>query len=745
MIVEQFRRIPLQHLDQTLVVLALLAVLAPGFAAIDATLPLASGAFFWGGVAGLGVGALIGYRAAPSAPGRALRLATLTLIWFTGSVLLLLGIGQALPALDVAAADTFATISWAWKAVWRDPTVGEPPQTLTLALWRVALIRFRDQLIAAPAGGERGAALMLSVAGTTLTWSGAFLTGIAIRARRTTLIYGLPLLVALGIVAIPGGGSGSPLIVGLGVWLMLAIASDFRRRETLWDAAAIDYSTELFRDMVIWGGLLTVGALLVAWALPLWPGNPLARIFVRDDAIPSGLAVLERTIQRPLPSGGVADIGVPVFAELPLGLSLEQGPPDQPALRVTLSTPLPPAREPRYWRARIFNRYTGDGWGSSARVADEPSVVFPNEPLPGTILQDVEDLRPQRAALAALPDPLFADIPTRAERLRDGSLMALVPVGSGTRYRVLSRLPEQAPQESRQSGVETVDLGPYLALPTSLPVRVRDLAVVIAGDIQGDEARALALEHYLRNLPYTYEVEPLADGVDGVDHFLFSMRRGYCTYYASAMAVLARALGIPSRLAVGYAPGEYDERTGSYLVREADAHAWPELFIAERWVAFEPTPVRPLPNRSTIAPSPAPVATPVAATPPDRIRGLLIWLAILGSVALLTAGGLLVGRRPPRDTPIARAQRDLEQCGVRAGVAWSPDATIHEYATLVALRAPEIAADLMTLATFLTEVRYSDHHLDSAALAQIEQILPRLRSWRPTRRAIPVVRCNLDQ
>jgi transglutaminase-like putative cysteine protease len=121
-------------------------------------------------------------------------------------------------------------------------------------------------------------------------------------------------------------------------------------------------------------------------------------------------------------------------------------------------------------------------------------------------------------------------------------------------------------------------------------MRVRDLAVVIAGDRQGDEARAQALERYLRNLPYAYEVEPLADGVDGVDHFLFSMRSGYCTYYASAMAVMARALGIPSRLAVGYASGEYDERAGSYLVREADAHAWPELFIAGRWVAFEPTP-----------------------------------------------------------------------------------------------------------------------------------------------------------
>ncbi|MGQ9549751.1 MAG: transglutaminase TgpA family protein [Roseiflexus sp.] len=739
---ERFRRVPVQRLDKALVVLALPAVLAPGFAAVDAMLPLASGAFFWGGMAGLGLGVMVAHHAAPSASRRTLRVAVSVLIWFIGLALLLCSIGQALPSLDVAAADISVAISWAWKGVWRDPGAGEVPQMLTPALWRVALTRFRDQLITAPAGGERGAALMLSVAGATLTWSGAFLTGIAIRARRTTLTYGLPLLVALGIVAIPGGSGGSPLAIGFGVWLVLAIASDFRRREALWDVAAIDYSTELFRDMVIWGGLLTAGALFVAWALPLWSGNPLARIFIRDEDIPSGLAVLERSIRRPLPSGGVADIGVPVFAELPLGLSLEQGPPEQPALRVTLSAPLPPAREPRYWRARIFNRYTGDGWGSSARVADEPSVAFPNELLPGTIMQHVEDLRPRRSVLIALPDPLFADLPTRAERLRDGSLMALVPVGSGgaaalrTHYRVLSRLPEQMPPlEARQPGGESVDLGPYLALPTSLPMRVRDLAVVIAGDMQGDEARALALERYLRNLPYAYKVEPLADGVDGVDHFLFSMRSGYCTYYASAMAVMARALGIPSRIAVGYALGEYDEGAGVYLVREADAHAWTELFINGRWVAFEPTPVRPLPDRGARAPASAPVAIPTEVAPPDRTSSLLIWFTILVGVAA-TVGVFLIGRRLPRETPIVCAQRDLERCGARVGVAWSSGTTIHEYATLVALRAPEITADLMTLATLLNEACYSNHCLDSATAARMEQTRTRLRSWRPARRPI---------
>jgi len=730
-------RISSRHIDPALVVLAIVAALMPGFAAVDAILPLSAGAFFWSGAVGLALGALIGrggIQAPLRSPQRLARLTAAVAIWSAGLAVALLSIGQALPSVDVVVADIVAGASWAWRNVWRDPTAGEPPQTLALALWRAALFRFRDQLLAAPAAGERGAALMLSVIGVTLTWSGAWLTGIAIRARQTTFAYGLPLLVALGVVAIPGGGSGAPLVIGFGVWLLLAVASDFRRREALWDTTGFDYSTELFRDAVVWGGALTAGALIVAWLLPLWPGNPLARIFIRDDEIPSGIAVLERSIQRPLPSGGTADIGVPVFVELPLGLSLEQGPPDQPALRVRLSAPLPPSDEPRYWRARIFNRYTGDGWGSSARVADEPPVAFPDEALPGTIIQEIEDLRPERAALVALPDPLLTDIPARAERLRDGSLMALVPIGSSTRYRVLSRLPEQTPRaDSRQSGGESVDLGPYIALPGSLPVRVRDLATVIAGDVQDDKARALALERYLRNLPYAYRVEPLPDGVDGVDQFLFSMRSGYCTYYASAMAVMARALGIPARVAVGYASGDYDERTGVYRVREADAHAWPELFIAGRWMAFEPTPIRSLPDRGDVAPAPAPVPLPVEDTPRDQMTDPLIWIVILIGVAALTAVGIFRTRHPPPDTPIVRAQRDLEQCGARAGVVWQPGATIHEYATLVALRAPEIAADLGALAALLTEARYSNHSLETTT-AQIEQVAKRLRSWRPATR-----------
>jgi hypothetical protein len=75
-----------------------------------------------------------------------------------------------------------------------------------------------------------------------------------------------------------------------------------------------------------------------------------------------------------------------------------------------------------------------------------------------------------------------------------------------------------------------------------------------------------------------------------VDHFLFDMREGYCNYYASAMAVMARSLGIPARLAAGYARGDWERDAAAYRVRQHHSHAWVEVFLPRfGWIEFEPT------------------------------------------------------------------------------------------------------------------------------------------------------------
>jgi hypothetical protein len=110
-------------------------------------------------------------------------------------------------------------------------------------------------------------------------------------------------------------------------------------------------------------------------------------------------------------------------------------------------------------------------------------------------------------------------------------------------------------------------------------------------DADSPYTKALRIETYLGQA-HTYDanVGPTPRHRDPVEFFLFDSRRGYCLHFATAMAVLCRAVGVPARLAVGYSPGDYDTEADEYVVRERHEHAWPEVYLkGSGWVAFDPT------------------------------------------------------------------------------------------------------------------------------------------------------------
>ena len=111
-------------------------------------------------------------------------------------------------------------------------------------------------------------------------------------------------------------------------------------------------------------------------------------------------------------------------------------------------------------------------------------------------------------------------------------------------------------------------------MPDTLPQRGALACAKITAAASNNYDKAWLIEVYLRrNISYNDEVNAPPPGRDGVDYILFDSREGYCNYYAAAMAVLARAVGIPSRVASGYTLGEFD---GSiYHIKESDAHSWP--------------------------------------------------------------------------------------------------------------------------------------------------------------------------
>ncbi len=143
------------------------------------------------------------------------------------------------------------------------------------------------------------------------------------------------------------------------------------------------------------------------------------------------------------------------------------------------------------------------------------------------------------------------------------------------------------------------ELFPYLQLPGDLPPRVRELARRIAGGAATPQEKARLIESYLqKSFAYTTQlvapthVEPLED-------FLFDKRRGHCEYFATAMAVMLRAVDIPSRSVNGYLGGEWNEYGRYLVVRQQHAHSWVEGYIAGvGWVTYDPTPLSPGPPRS---------------------------------------------------------------------------------------------------------------------------------------------------
>ena len=164
------------------------------------------------------------------------------------------------------------------------------------------------------------------------------------------------------------------------------------------------------------------------------------------------------------------------------------------------------------------------------------------------------------------------------------------------RYVGVSRLPVLNVSKLRAASSDYSDevRAEYLQLPTPLDPRIPDLARQITLRAETSYDKAAAIESFLRNrYGYTLNLSG-KPGDDPLAHFLFVTRAGHCEYFASAMAILLRTLGIPTREVNGFLPGEYNNLAGDYIVRSSDAHSWVEVYFPDNgWVTFDPTPPAP--------------------------------------------------------------------------------------------------------------------------------------------------------
>jgi hypothetical protein len=175
-------------------------------------------------------------------------------------------------------------------------------------------------------------------------------------------------------------------------------------------------------------------------------------------------------------------------------------------------------------------------------------------------------------------------------RMPGDSFRTGLGLSEGTHYMGFSHISAESAKVDDPDPLDSNSRGRYLALPR-LDERIHTLAFQLTSGAATDAARAQLIERHLRTA-YSYTTELLQSPVaDPLAHFLFERRKGHCEYFASAMAVMLREIGIPARVATGFQSGVFNPMTGWHLIRASDAHSWVEAYLPERgWTTFDPTP-----------------------------------------------------------------------------------------------------------------------------------------------------------
>ncbi|MBT2536321.1 DUF3488 and transglutaminase-like domain-containing protein [Arthrobacter sp. ISL-69] len=275
------------------------------------------------------------------------------------------------------------------------------------------------------------------------------------------------------------------------------------------------------------------------------------------------------------------------------------------------------ASRPQYLRSVTVDRFDGDSWSPDDRDASRRVGVgrmdVGYEVLADEQVRTVTAIDTGRFTSPYLPVPYAPDSVNGLDGRWswDPATLSIKGVDTNARnqqYVVQSTSPRLTPELLAESSAPVRGISEeFIRPPNNVPDIVRTTADTVTEGSRTAYAKAMAIQNYLRSVEFTYSLQsPVQGGYDGnglsvLADFL-TQKSGYCIHFASAMAVMARLEGIPSRIAVGYAPGRSTGATVSvpgqgalteYEVDSRDAHAWPELYFQGLgWVAFEPTPSR---------------------------------------------------------------------------------------------------------------------------------------------------------
>ncbi|MBN2146812.1 MAG: hypothetical protein JW726_05465 [Anaerolineales bacterium] len=411
---------------------------------------------------------------------------------------------------------------------------------------------------------------------------------------------------------------GNPIAIAplIGATLLLMAVADFEHENDSWAQRKVDVAEDVEFETGGFALGLILGLTILAMGAPSLSVRNLVRIGqeIYQAHVEQSAPVAESLgLQAPPPpltaSNAIRQPGLPRSHLIGSGSELSRN-----VVMVINTGELPPASSveflgitptPYYWRMTTYDIYTGDGWETSAIVNETyraGEVAFENAPPTGPtlrlvgqnvrLLQDLGGLLIHTGILYTA-SPKY-QIAWRAP-VEQGADAFGATIHQDT-YEAKSLVVAASEERLRQAGTDYPlwIIERYLQLPETVPERVLQLAATLTGKQPTAYDKARAIEQYLRAFPYTLDIPEAPEVQDITDYFLFDLQQGYCDYYATSMVVMARAAGLPARIVMGYASGSYDAPNAHYLVTEADAHTWIEIYFPGiGWVEFEPTGGRP--------------------------------------------------------------------------------------------------------------------------------------------------------
>jgi transglutaminase-like putative cysteine protease len=470
--------------------------------------------------------------------------------------------------------------------------------------------------------------------------------------------------------------------------LLLIVRSNLDERAWSWYVSGIRTPRAMHQQFLRIGAVLALVSLIFAWGLP--SGNLQDRLdrfqnFLQSDPL-TQLGEFWNRLFTSVEAEG------PVTADYYGGDSLELGGAIRLGEQEVFFVSAPPTHR-YYWRSRVFDTYDRGRWTPAA----DKRLTTPDSPL--DIQYNPDDLGARELVeqeftlglntsrlIYTAPQPLQVGLPTRTDLryVEDDTwnvsvIRPLKVIRRGDTYTAQSLISNATATQLR--AVPPVYPEWVQVLYVNAPLTITERTVQLTNQIVAQAGavtvydKTKAVEVWLRNNIVYNEIIPQPPlNQDPIDWVLFDLKEGYCEYYASAMIIMLRSLGIPARMAAGFSQGTWDAASQRYMIQERDAHTWVEVYFpGYGWIEFEPTaaqaplnrigdneflpPPTPLPAASpTPSPTVTPTVLPTTTVTPNQQQDSVIPTITPTFTPSPTATPIIVPTQPP---PIRPPQRGL--------------------------------------------------------------------------------------